>query len=385
MYKKNKINLLIFGTTFWPLKGGAQRVAFDLFLEGIKRDELKTYLFLPIYSKKIIPPRMLKNTYFHTRKYTPLYNGTVKLLKLIWIILNNDINIIQTHIIEPDALLAYIASKILFFKKIVIFNTSHGQDIRSRDFVNKKFFEISLGAFLIRKISNSINMILPSHYLADLGLKKGFFTKYSIIRNPCEEFNSDINRETDDIREKGKKIKMISLSGMRELKRINKMIDLADELNRKSMLDKYYICGDGELRKSYEKYAQSLGLFNCVEFCGFVEGERKQNLLKKCDFFLLLSSIENYPVSTLEAMSFGTVVIASNVGGLKEQITSGINGILVDEIKIPSIASNLINIFHNKEKMSLLVDKGRITAKNHSLKNIFDDYLNIYRESLKKK
>ena len=64
--------------------------------------------------------------------------------------------------------------KILFFKKIIIFNTSHGQDIRSRDFINikKKIFKISLGDFFIRKISNSINMILPSHYLADLGLKK---------------------------------------------------------------------------------------------------------------------------------------------------------------------------------------------------------------------
>ena len=157
----NKINLLIFGTTFWPLKGGAQRVAFDLFLEGIKRDELTTFVFLPIYSKETIPPRMLKNSYFHSRKFLPLYNGIVKLFMLIWIILKNNINIIQTHIIEPDAFLAYFASKILFFKKIIIFNTSHGQDIRSRDFINykKNFFKISLSNFIIRRISNSINII----------------------------------------------------------------------------------------------------------------------------------------------------------------------------------------------------------------------------------
>ena len=52
--EKKRINLLIFGTTFWPLKGGSQRVAYDLFLEGIKNEDLNTYLFVPDYSKKII-------------------------------------------------------------------------------------------------------------------------------------------------------------------------------------------------------------------------------------------------------------------------------------------------------------------------------------------
>lgn len=52
-------------------------------------------------------------------------------------------------------------------------------------------------------------------------------------------------------------------------------------------------------------------------------------LLKACDAFLLPSRWENAPYSCIEAMAAGVAVVASDVGGLGEMVTSGADGILV--------------------------------------------------------
>lgn len=50
------------------------------------------------------------------------------------------------------------------------------------------------------------------------------------------------------------------------------------------------------------------------------------------DIYCLSSKFEGMPITVIEAMSASLPVLSTNVGGLPEMITSGENGILVDEI-----------------------------------------------------
>jgi glycosyltransferase involved in cell wall biosynthesis len=50
----------------------------------------------------------------------------------------------------------------------------------------------------------------------------------------------------------------------------------------------------------------------------------------QADVLLLPSRTEGVPLAALEAMSFGNIVIATNVGGLNEVIENGKNGFLLD-------------------------------------------------------
>ncbi|MGZ4155387.1 MAG: glycosyltransferase, partial [Actinomycetota bacterium] len=52
-------------------------------------------------------------------------------------------------------------------------------------------------------------------------------------------------------------------------------------------------------------------------------------LLAAADAELLSSGWENFPHSVVEGLAVGTPVIATNVGGVREIVTDGVNGLLV--------------------------------------------------------
>jgi glycosyltransferase involved in cell wall biosynthesis len=73
--------------------------------------------------------------------------------------------------------------------------------------------------------------------------------------------------------------------------------------------------------------AVELGIADKVQFSGFVE------VMEVCyaetDLFVLCSLREGMPMSVLEAMRAGKPVVATDVGGIGEQVTEGENGFLV--------------------------------------------------------
>ena len=81
------------------------------------------------------------------------------------------------------------------------------------------------------------------------------------------------------------------------------------------------IVGDGNLRTQIDRYIRRMKLENKIFVLGFVSRDRLYSLLKDADA-LIIPSIwpENNPLVALEALSLGTPVITSNMGGLPEII-----------------------------------------------------------------
>lgn len=87
------------------------------------------------------------------------------------------------------------------------------------------------------------------------------------------------------------------------------------------------IVGDGPLMGAVREQVASLGLQDVV----WLPGARADvaALLHGFSLFALPSLAEGTPVSMLEAMACGLPVVASNVGGIPEVVTDGIEGSLV--------------------------------------------------------
>jgi glycosyltransferase involved in cell wall biosynthesis len=79
------------------------------------------------------------------------------------------------------------------------------------------------------------------------------------------------------------------------------------------------------------KLIEDSGLEKCVAYHGVVVGRRKEELIKLAHLFVLPTSYpwEGQPISIIEALAFGTPVVATRYRGIPEQVIDGYNGFLV--------------------------------------------------------
>jgi glycosyltransferase involved in cell wall biosynthesis len=82
-----------------------------------------------------------------------------------------------------------------------------------------------------------------------------------------------------------------------------------------------------------------------IQITGFVEDVQKE--LVECDVFVFLSRKEGLPVSLLEALVSGKLVIALNSRGVEDVIVNGVNGYLIDDNFDNVIVENVVNLILN--------------------------------------
>lgn len=85
------------------------------------------------------------------------------------------------------------------------------------------------------------------------------------------------------------------------------------------------LAGGGPLLAKWREAASASGL-SCVSFCGDISDVDAR--LAQCQVFVLLSDHEGQPISVIEAMRAGLPIIASDLPGIRAQITPGVEGLL---------------------------------------------------------
>ena len=129
------------------------------------------------------------------------------------------------------------------------------------------------------------------------------------------------------------------------------LLEAARQLKEQGCQIKYYLAGDGSLRRQLEEMTVNLGLKNEVDFLGFVSDIPA--FLASIDLFVLPSLYEGLGVSVLEAMAAGKAVVASRVGGLAELVIDAVTGFLVP----PQSVEGLV------EAISKLAREGSLTQE----------------------
>ncbi|MBV1893328.1 MAG: GNAT family N-acetyltransferase [Ilumatobacteraceae bacterium] len=85
--------------------------------------------------------------------------------------------------------------------------------------------------------------------------------------------------------------------------------------------------GQGPQEEEIRALAHELGLRNRLILTGFRADAVR--VMAACDAFVLASKWEGLPVAVMEALALGLPIVASNVGGMAEELTDGIDALLV--------------------------------------------------------
>jgi glycosyltransferase involved in cell wall biosynthesis len=134
-----------------------------------------------------------------------------------------------------------------------------------------------------------------------------------------------------------------------------------DELKQRGKIDAFHlvIIGDGKEKENLKAYVEEKGLSPWVEFKGRIPHDQVDQYYKATSVLLMPSTKsddveEATSLSMLEGLICAKPVIASKIGGLKEVIEDGENGLLVDDKCPDQIADRLLFLLTNPQEAEAL-------------------------------
>lgn len=141
---------------------------------------------------------------------------------------------------------------------------------------------------------------------------------------------------------------------------------------------KLIITNSGELEREILDLIKKLALESNVEFLGFIDRERVEELLKTCDVYLSTPTSDSTSVNLLEAMACGIFPIVSNIPANKEWIESEINGLIVEALNVDKLTKAMLKALENNSLRECAINV------NHKIINeraIWSDNMAYIREN----
>jgi glycosyltransferase involved in cell wall biosynthesis len=146
----------------------------------------------------------------------------------------------------------------------------------------------------------------------------------------------------------------------------------------------YFVAiGDGSLRKEIEELAHKLGVHNNVIFTGAIP--KAEQYLPVFDLYVCTSVIEGMSNALLEAMAQGLPVVATAVGGNKENVVNGETGYLLPARNPQALAEKILNLINNPYLIAKMVEAGKKRiASEYALDKMIERMETLYTNLLKK-
>lgn len=139
-------------------------------------------------------------------------------------------------------------------------------------------------------------------------------------------------------------------------------LKVISELNHLGKNVRGMVVGDGPLREELEALADKLGISDIVEFTG--HRENVSECLAQIDILLFPSYREGLSVAIIEALAMGLPIVASDVGGIHEQVEDGENGHICGTGDIEAYVAKCIELIESPDMRRVFGARSRVIAES---------------------
>lgn len=272
------------------------------------------------------------------RDLKAIYN-TIKILKI------EKPNIIHAHSAK-GGVIARIAS---LFYKIKVLHTPQAYSYLSSPKGLKRI--VFLG---IEKALKNFSSILVASSTSELN--RGLF-EVGYKKQNTELFNNSINPITinseDKISSQIPKKYICSVGRPSFQKNIEMMIKVIKELKKMIPEIHLVLLGVGEYSPNKNKVEELIikyKLKDNVTLIPWIAREKIFQIISKSELYISTARYEGLPYSIIEALALGKACIVTNCDGNRDLVKNAINGYVVEENEIKSMANRIFELYNDNKK-----------------------------------
>ena len=215
-----------------------------------------------------------------------------------------------------------------------------------------------------------------------LAVRIGKVKKYTVIFPGLDKLvNQSKPSAKDELVLEHNKTYIVFVGRLTQIKRPDRLIEIARHLKVKHPLVELLICGAGEKFAEIQELAKKESL--PVVFLGWRNDIGR--ILSAADIAVLCSDNEGIPLTLIQASQAGLPIVSTNVGSVGDIVIDGETGILT-EVNSNSLIHAIDELLSNPEKVARFGKEGRERAEAlFSLQGMISSHENLYSQVIEKK
>ncbi len=386
---------LILTSSFLPTIGGGQ-YQLKWFLDNLdprlnQRNDVQVHFVYPNQDSKCYS--RFDNIHAHDLQLSDFRKPTIARMLVRF---GNLLRKIRPDVIHclgvlPEGLWVLLASMVFRVRaKLIV--TSHGQDVVWLPEVPYGLRQSRRSRILAKLVTARIDAhVLVSHAMIEHAIAAGTPPGRTLVIPNGIPVGEDCDFESDAMFHSSESggynaesryaggLDFLSLSSGRDIKNVKGLIEAFALARGELGGSRLLLACEGPLAQPIVQLAVDKGLSEQVIFTGKVLGADKHQRFLASDVYCLPSHFEAFGLVALEAMKFGTPVLATNKGGLPDFVEDGVNGLLAAPTDIEGMASAMVRLYNDSGLRRRLAEGGLQTVKRFSISRIVDEYVELYR------
>jgi phosphatidylinositol alpha-mannosyltransferase len=228
-----------------------------------------------------------------------------------------------------------------------------------------------------KRLHSCIAVSRPAHEF----VSRYFTGDYHVVPNgiDCSRFRTGLE-PLEDLRTKGWAT-ILFVGRLEQRKGLPTLLDAYAEVRRRRRDVRLVVVGDGAMRWGYERYVESEGIPD-VSFLGHVDPSLLPRCYASADVFCAPAlGGESFGIVLLEAMSSGVPVVASDIPGFRQVITTGRDGLLLARDEPEAWGRAILDLLADPAAAARMAAQGVSTAQRYDWTRIVDAVLEVYSEA----
>lgn len=142
------------------------------------------------------------------------------------------------------------------------------------------------------------------------------------------------------------------------------------------------VAGSGPEEHALRALCQELKISDSVHFLGRLDADQMAELYRSADLMLNTSLVDNSPNSVIEALACGIPVLTSNVGGIPDLVSDGVDAVLLPPGDAALFSQQAAETLNNNRLRQQLVENGLAKTARFAWSNVSQALLHTYQTAI---